>query len=207
MSDAEQREYLRDYMQVLACRYIGDETSYNKFIVKQASIHNEDATHKQKSVAHVQGLRDRIACGVEYFANSGHSRVADFCSSVMALEQPVFPKIDRWAICSLTGVNSNECIQVGVGDRVCVDVRHEPFVRSLWMCSHMHEIEHMRISTFTATQDTQQSITANISAYIDGSHFPSEAHVQTYLDAFRLVLGVLEDTERYIEAGYKGGGA
>ena len=205
MSDfADERGYIKDYMQVLACRYIGDESSYNKFIVKQASVNNDDATHKQMSVAYMQSLKDRIASCIDYFSNSGHSRIADFCLSVMNLEQPVFPKIERWSICSLTGVNSNQSLQLGAaGDLGNVDIRHEPFVRGLWICSHVNDIEHMRISNFMSTQDSLKSITLNISEYLDSSHFPSETHMQIYFDAFSMVLGVLEGTEQYIINGYR----
>jgi len=205
MSDfADERGFLKDYMQVLACRYIGDESTYNKFIAKQVSVRNDDATHKQMSVAYMQSLKDRIACCIESFSNSGHSRIAEFCLSVMSLEQPVFPRIERWSICSLTGVNSNESLQVGAaGDIGSVDIRHEPFVRGLWMCSHVHEIEYMRINNFLSTQDSQKSITLNVSEYIASSHFPSDAHMQIYFDTFSMVLGVLEGTQRYIVQGYK----
>jgi len=205
MSDfAVERGYLKDYMQFLACRYIGDESSYNNFIAIQASVCNDDATKKQMSVAYMQSLKDRIANCIEYISNSGHLRIADLCLSVMSLEQPFFPKIERWSICSLAGVNSNESLQLGAAGHLgYVDIRHELFVRRMWMCLHVQEIEHMRISNFLCTQDSLKSITVNVSEYIDSSHFPSDAHMQIYFEAFSMVLGVLEGTQQYIINGYR----
>ena len=52
--ETEAKNMIRDYLNILACKFIDDESTYMKHLQKQAALNNEEAMHKLSVCKHFE---------------------------------------------------------------------------------------------------------------------------------------------------------
>lgn len=133
--------------QVIACRVIGDDVTYNKFFNKQINSRDECVLLIQDHLNKFKLLKKYILNLADAFQLSGFSRIADIIKFVTATLTVMHEQGSFWSICALTGKTSNKVsIWKSLDDQVVVDVKYEPFLVSIWTLYNVEDIEITKTS-------------------------------------------------------------
>lgn len=187
------------YAQTKACVHAADDEVYLRFLEKQAAHQNGVARGQLASVARVAGMQGRIMEDIEQLRICGLWKLHAVCTLVCEQRSSVFSTHHRWAICSVSGFPTNECVVLGTAPEWAVDVSFLHFLRQLWIVTHIDHIEQSKFAHFVASRPTHEK-TIDVLKNLQASEtYTSAAQLERYACAFENVLATLKLTaEQYV---------
>lgn len=182
--------------QVVACRVIGDDIAYNKYLNKQ--MHNRDNTVRvlQDHLARFSLIKQHILKLADAFYLSGFARVTDVIKFVVASPTVTHERGSFWSICAMTGKTSNKVsIWKFQDERLAIDVKYEAFLIALWTIFNVEDIEITKASSYLQQNKTltaQNTMRETIEEYLDTTDTLASASL--YWQAIRNIVESLELT-------------
>ena len=197
---------MRAFGVVTACRVIGDENTFTKFMTRQCSLGNSETLQLQQGVSMVQHMHGELEEAQQVLRVVGLHRVASVMQEVrtapLALGQ-----CDIFGVCALSGrVGSRFVIVRGANAHVLVDARYTHFLQSLWMLWHVAEIETARVEAYVDDWGGAGSIRSHIQNFLDRAAI-SDDEVALYHAAYTYVRATLLPQMQAACAGERAGGA
>jgi len=186
--------HMRDVCFVAACRVIGDESLYNKYLSRQCASRNPDAVRLAESLQAIEQVQAEMQEALQMLQAFGQVRVVEVLENVLHAPVLLCGRSNIWAVCALTGRPGNDFVVVhGQQMQMLVDARLEGFLRCWWMLGHILDIESARAEAFCAQEDSADTIKHAIEAFVSTASV-SEAETDAYHAAHEYVRGVLERT-------------
>jgi hypothetical protein len=186
--------HLRDVCFVAACRVIGDEGLYNRYLSRQCACNNPDAVRLTGSLQVVEQVKAGMQEALQMLRAFRQARVVEVLENVLHAPVLLCGRSNIWAVCALTGRPGNDFVVVhGQHLQMLVDARLEGFVRCWWMLGHILDIETARVDAFCARGESADTIKHAIEAFVETAGV-SEAETDAYHAAHEYVRGVLERT-------------
>jgi hypothetical protein len=184
------RARMRAFGTVTACRVIGDENTFVKFMARQCFIGNNESQQLQDGVSALQRVHDALAETERMLDVGGLSRI----SSVMR-EMRTAPfalgRCDILGVCALSGrVSSDFVIVRGTNAHMLVDARYAPFLQSLWMLWHAADVETARVEAYLDEQGAGGSIRGHIQSFLENAAM-TEDEAGVYFEAYEHVRATL----------------
>lgn len=199
--ETKAKNMIRDYLNILACKFIDDETTYMKHVQKQAALNNEEAMHKLSVCKHFEQKHEQIHTYIDEFRTMGYQRIADVCSAIRAQPTLPFTTSMHWTVCGLSGVNTNNAIRLLWHDNVIyLDCFYASFAAMFWMVTHVVELEFNRLSEFLSTRDESLSISQCLAMYQNDKDMINDDLVHMYFTAYDIVFTVMAKTRAEIES-------
>lgn len=191
--------HMKEYLQILACKYIDDDTVFMKHLSKQAQLKNEAAQHQLDVIQKFTDLRTQIQTYINDVQMLGYQRIADVCVFVQAQEQVPMIVTNQWTVCALSGVNTNSFLSLSHNHRMLyVDSKFAAFVASLWLAHHMDTMEFNRLREYLLHASKDLHIKDILDAYVQ-TELTAEV-IKMYCDALATVMRVLHKTKSSILA-------
>ena len=181
---------VRAFCIVTACRVIGDETTFTKFMTRQCVMGNSATQALQEGVRAVERIHAQLEDAQRLLRVLGTPRVASVMQEVRTAAFE-FGRCDVFGVCALSGrVGSSFVIVRGGNAHLLVDARYAPFLYSLWMLWHVSEIETARVETFMRDRTSSGSIRSHIQSFIDTA-VVGDDEAGLYLGAYEFVRATL----------------
>lgn len=201
LQEQQFREHLLNYLVVLACKYIGDDVAYVRYMQKQAASQNEHAIAGVNALNFIDKIHKIIDRNVQFFAATGHARVVLVCNTVRQLESPPTCTSDLWHLCALTGVNTQHALLLSASEHnvLAIDAQFKAFATMLWLVTHIDAVEYNRTMQFVNAMPAEQSITASIDCYKQHLQEHSDELVNLYFHATTYVLQCLQMTRQRLQ--------
>lgn len=189
-------EIFRDFIETKACIFAADDDVYMKFLQKQASLDNNDAIRQLSSMVTVKSNIDHLYREIEKLNIIGLSKLYCICEMVKTKESPKFEIHDKWTVCSVSGMPTNQCVMLGKYLEWNVDISYLPFFDSLWIISHLDNIEYSRFISYLEERPVSEKILDSLKFLSNSSNYVSDETIQRYIEAFHSVLSVIETTTK-----------
>lgn len=187
------RANIRHVGVVVACRNIGEETTYNKFLARQCACGNEEAQALQGAVHMIEELHAELRDVMSLFEQRRHAGISRVMEAVHQSATCTLGTCNIWAVCSLSGKVGNSFVIVrGPELHMLVDARYRSFLHCLWMLWHVTTIEAARVDAYLHDKSSGGSIKSHIQQFIESDAFVSGAETKLYYDAYAYVKNVLE---------------
>ena len=122
---------ISEYLLILGSKYIDDESLYLKHHQKQAQLQD---THALRQLSVLQQF-DAITKPVQnhrpkHLRLRVNERIAYVCAAIQAQPELPFRTTQQWAICALSGVNTNKSFELTQGNKtIHIDAVYGPFAR------------------------------------------------------------------------------
>ena len=178
---------------VCACRVLGDDVTYTKFLQRQSVNGNAEAAILLSGVVMADKIKARLIEIETAFATQGHSRVAYVLDSVRNSSTPKTSRCNIWSVCSLTGkVGQDFLVLHGRDVHMLVHSRHRKFLHCYWMLTHMTEMEMSRVELFAQCDVVTSSIKSMIQRFLSSDQFVTEEQASLYYEAYVYVDAVFK---------------
>jgi len=185
---------LAHYILTKACMNAADDDVYMQFLEKQAGSEQTMAVEQLRSVRTVTALVADISGEIENLSICGLSKLHNVCQLVREQARPMFHVQRKWVVCSVSSLTTSECVVLGDNSEWSVDVSYLPFLRMLWMVSHLDSIEYSKYVLFVNSRPGTEKTIDSLRHIEKSDCYVSAAHITAYMFALRYVLSTLQDT-------------
>lgn len=200
ISHADFKNRLKEYLIVLACKFVDDESSFIKHLHKQANSLNASAMNQLAVIKQFENLSQQIHKRISDFAVLGYQRISRVCLAIISEPELPFNVSHDWAICALSGINTNHsCVVKNADQTFHIDFYFAPFASMLWLVTHMSEMEYSRINSFLNESNPGDSIKQIMQKYLETDTFQEDEIIDMYHTAFKTVYTVFDNTIQQIE--------
>jgi hypothetical protein len=188
--------------QVVACKVIGDDITYSKFLTKQINSKDHDAMSLHNSLKQFAALKNCIGKLSEALRLCGFLRIAGIINFVTSSVVITHKSGNFWSICALTGKSSNKTsIWKASNEQVIVDIRYEPFLVAIWMLFHIEDIEASETLHYLHTNYasvSQLTMRDSIQQYLTSVRATNDQE-DLYWRAFQVIVTTIEMTIETIQ--------
>ena len=184
------RMHFHKYIEFIACKTIGDHGIYLKHIQKEKKNHNASATAQIEAINYFECLTNALLSIEQKFEMMANHRILCMISSLRQSPSPPTKLKNYWCVCSLTGMPSNELIEVSTNFKI--DAQFGPLTMALWLCIHLEAIEQARVESFTTDHTKQSFISEIIAVYLKSDTAMSMCDV--YRWAFQKIFSTFDKT-------------
>lgn len=186
------RDNIKKLCRVVACRVIGDESTYNRFLSRQCLNGNEGALSLSESIRMIENIHRDLHAAVVYFNNNGQSRLCRIIREMQTAPSMDFGKCNIWSVCALSGkVGSDFIILRGHEVHMLVDAKYTGFLQCVWILWHITDIETTRLERYMGDMQTSVSIKAVIDQFIHSDAYVSDEETALYFAAYEHVRSTL----------------
>lgn len=230
---------MQTYILLNAYKNLVNENAAGRNIARYFSQRNleiSDATY-------VSEMQHQIGMLINKIGNHGQNRLMYVCNLITQQNTNNFAKHNVWATCAITGRSCNEVIAlsiehsitntsqnhaifqclsplrcksndtVSISGCIYVDSIFETFVHSLWVVTHIRQIESIRVVTLAedhiknwANSEIDSKITQNLANFydwlLDNNIFVHDPIIEQYIKSFEIVIAILNTTIDEIDARY-----
>tara|TARA_B100001540_G_scaffold245576_1_gene220734 strand:+ start:15096 stop:15716 length:621 start_codon:yes stop_codon:yes gene_type:complete len=191
--------HMKEYLQILACKYIDDDTVFMKHLTKQAQLKNEAAQHQLDVMQMFSDLKTQVQTYIHDMQMLGYQRITDVCSFIQAQDQVPTISNKQWTVCALSGVNTNSFLELHHNSRrLCLDQKYAAFAACLWLLQHIDIMEFNRMRQYLDLTAKESNIKDILDLYVQ-TELTAEV-VKMYCNAFAIVFKVLQHTKDEILA-------
>lgn len=182
---------------VVACRVIGDENVYNKFLARQTANNDDMVTALSNGIDFVNGLKQVMNDTVRHLEFVGNERVAQVLRILRDSASCDFGLVNICSICSLTGRMAHGFVVLRTMDYgILVDAKHAKLLHCIWVMWHIIDIETARVE-----QDSDgyanMSLRSGIDSFLSRSSVKDEeldCYYMAYVYAFTALCEVVESS-------------
>ena len=108
---------ISEYLLILGSKYIDDESLYLKHLQKQAQLQNTHALRQLSVLQQFDAITKDIQSQITDLNTLGYERIAHVCAAIQAQPELPFRTTQQWAICALSGVNTNKSFELTQGNK------------------------------------------------------------------------------------------
>lgn len=196
-------ESFASIQQVIACRVIGDDVTYNRFFSKHLNAKDENFVKIQEHIQRFALLRRNISKLADTFELSGFVRISNMIKFVTSGTMITNEQGHFWSICALTGKTCSEVsIWKSSEKQLTVDMQYEPFLLSIWAMYNLEDIEIAKASRFlidcksSVPQGTMREL---IEVYV--SNTETMQYQNIYWNAMSNIITTLQKTIQIMQSG------
>ena len=183
---------LRAACTVVACRCIGDEVVYNKFLLRQCTIGERASIELLNGVKFVEHLQTSLKNVVGRLESTGNERVAQVMRILRDTPSFDFGRVNICSVCSLTGRMSDSFVVLRTSDYgILIDTKYAKLLHCIWVLWHIIDIETARVEQYDDVY-LNMSIRAGIDAYLSQSGVTDD-ELDCYYVAYECVFKALEN--------------
>ena len=179
---------------VVACRVIGDENVYNKFLARQTANNDDVVTELSNGINFVNRLSDVLNDTVRRLEFVGNERVAQVMRILRDTGSCDFGFVNICSVCSLTGRMAHGFVVLRTIDYgILVDVKHVKLLHCIWVMWHVVDIETARVEQNSDVY-ANMSLCSGIDAYLSQSNVSDEeleCYYMSYVYTFKTLSEVL----------------
>ena len=159
-----------DYVNYCVCCSFGDAGVYVRHLTRSKSAGNARATEILDAVTTTEKRVAEIRQLLQTLRMLGQERAHALCEKIIQIKQLHLRTNFFYSLCMLSGNVSTECFSImdGSSEIAAVSERFRPFVVSLWVATHIADIEQCRAREFVASDasDAFESTSAQIEGYM-----------------------------------------
>lgn len=190
--------HFKHYVQVMACKTIGDCTQYTKHLQRRAAEGDAAAAAQTAALDFFAGLETQVLQAVEELRSLGQERVVRVWEAIS--REPTLPlaRVQRWGLCALSGMPSNTMLQVKSDEgAMLLALEFEAFATALWVVHNIAALEKSRAAAFANSSAENATIADIVTAYCE----QQQAGVgEVYAWAFAVVQATLAATRARLDA-------
>ena len=177
---------------VIACRTIGDEAMYNKFIARQCLIKDQESIQLSNGIAFVDNIFKYLENIIQSLEFIGHQRTARVIRIMRESPTCEFGVVDMCSVCSLTGRMCASFIVLRTSEcGILVDRQYKKLIHCIWVLWHIIDIETARVEEFNTT-DFTSSLRTSIDTFLN-KHAATDEELDCYYSAYVYVDGVMRE--------------
>ena len=201
LPEPEFKALISEYLLILGSKYIDDESLYLKHLQKQAQLQNTHALRQLSVLQQFDAITKDIQSQITDLNTLGYERIAHVCAAIQAQPELPFRTTQQWAICALSGVNSNNSFELTQGNKtIYLDAFYGPFAAMLWLVTHVQEMEHSRIAHFLSSSDANSTLSVIMQDYEKSLTAQQDDLQNLYYNAYRIVWDVLQASREQIQS-------
>ena len=186
--------HFENYVQVIACKTIGDSTQYTKHLQRRAAEGDASALAQTAALNFFAGLETQGQQILGELEALGQDRILRVCEAIG--QEPSLPllRVHRWGLCALSGMPSNNVLQIGNGETaLLLALEFEAFATAFWVMQHISILEKSRAAAFANSSADNATIAGIVTAYCEQQQ--DKVFCNLYLWAFQVVHGTLRATK------------
>jgi hypothetical protein len=186
--------HFKHYVQVMACKTIGDSTQYTKHLQRRAAEGDAAAAAQTAALDFFAGLEAQAQHVLEELHALGQDRIARVCDAICRESTLPLARVQHWGLCALSGMPSNSMLQIGVEEGgVLVAPEFEAFATAFWVARNIAMLEKSRAAAFANSSAENATISGIVTAYCEQQHVGEVGEV--YAWAFAVVHATLAATK------------
>lgn len=147
----------RDFVLVKSFEVLGNDQEYKRFFSTSKDHGEPWALKMHSSMLRVLGDIKAVQACVESLQTQGRDRVHRMCMETVVSSSPYIGKKAGWHVCSISGIRSDSCVEVGKkgrdGSTVLVHSKFIPFILNLWFVVKLEHIIKNQARAWAAQQD------------------------------------------------------
>lgn len=186
--------HFANYVQVIACKTIGDSTQYTKHLQRRGAEGDASALAQTAALSFFTDIETEVQQVLAELQALGQDRIIRVCATIG--QEPSLPlmRVHAWGLCALSGMPSNTMLQIGSGEgSLLLALEFEPFATAFWVMQHISMLEKSRAAAFANSSAENATIAGIVTAYCEQAQ--DQDVCDLYRWAFAMVLGTLAATK------------
>jgi hypothetical protein len=186
--------HFANYVQVMACKTIGDSTQYTKHLQRRGAEGDASALAQTAALSFFADIETQVQQVLAELETLGQDRIIRVCAAIC--QEPALPlmRVHAWGLCALSGIPSNNMLQIGSGEgALLLALEFEAFATAFWVVQHISILEKSRAAAFANSSAENATIADIVTAYCEQAQ--DQDMCDLYRWAFGMVLGTLAATK------------
>lgn len=177
---------MRALCTVVACRTLGDETTYNKFLARQCAQGDTSALQLMQGVDFINQIHTDMNSIIQNLQLGGHERVAHVMRALRDVSICNFGRVDMCAVCSLTGRCGSSFVVLHTAEYgMLIDIKYKKLLHCIWVMWHIVNIETSRVEQ-SKVFNSSISISSCVHEFLHDSAITDE-EIMCYYSAYTLI--------------------
>lgn len=182
-------ENLRAACTVIACRTIGEEVVYNKFLAKQCVGKDNESIKLFNGISFLSKICEDLHAIVQSLELTGLNRVAQVFQIMRETPTCDFGVVDIVSVCALTGRMGTSFVVLRTPEcGILVDIQYRKLIHCIWVLWHINDIEVARVE-HCVEHYAGLSIRAGIDEFLQ-KYSVTEDELSCYYSAYSYVRDI-----------------